>query len=154
MKRPVAGLGVYTAGYEGQSIDGFLNMLVQQGIRLVIDVRNNPVARRYGFHKATLSRLAGYLDLEYVHVPELGVQSQYRKGLASLSDYEALFEQYKAHIAKHEEEAVHRIAQLMNEKPSVLVCMERDPNYCHRSRLAEVVADRTHLPVQHFGTSE
>ena len=55
--RPIAKSAVHTAGYEGQTVDGFLNGLAQSGIQCLIDVRNNPVSRRYGFHKSTLSRL-------------------------------------------------------------------------------------------------
>jgi len=51
--RPVADTAVYTVGYEGCSIDGLLNVLMRQGIQRIVDVRRNPVARRYGFHKSS-----------------------------------------------------------------------------------------------------
>jgi len=154
MMRPPAPLAVYTAGYEGLLIDGFLNMLVQHGIACLIDVRNNPVGRRYGFHKTTLARLCTCLDIEYVHVPELGIQSQYRRNLKTLSDYRALFKQYEADTLSVELDGNDRVAKLITEKPSVLVCMEADPVHCHRTWLAKCIADKTSLAVNHLDSSE
>ena len=149
-KRQKAALGVYTAGYEGQSIDSFLNNLVQNGLYSIIDVRRNPVARRYGFHKSTLCRLCSYLDIEYVHMPELGIGSKYRKGLSTASDYEKLFMSYKKETLAKETLAINKIACFMMERPSALVCMEADPLFCHRTLVAEAVRGKTGLPVEHL----
>ncbi len=89
--KAVAPLAVYTCGYEGLSVDGFLHRLVSTGIGRLIDVRMNPIARRFGFHKSTLARLCGNLGIEYVHVPELGIRSELRQELDDASDYERLF---------------------------------------------------------------
>jgi uncharacterized protein (DUF488 family) len=154
MQRPVAPLAVYTAGYEGLLIDGFLNMLIQSGIARLIDIRNNPVSRRYGFHKTTLARLCKFLDIEYFHVPELGINSQNRLNLKTFADYQAVFTQYKAVTLKVELDAIDKVTGLVREKPSVLVCMEADPVYCHRTLLAQHIADKTSLPVKHLDSSE
>lgn len=53
---PVASPAVYTVGYEGLMLDGLLDLLLRVGIKRLIDVRCNPVARRFGFHKSTLDR--------------------------------------------------------------------------------------------------
>ena len=94
--RPVAALAVYTAGYEGQQVDAFLNMLMRNGIQQLLDVRNNPVSRRYGFHKTTLGRLCKSLDIEYVHRPNSASRPRCGKALRrrrittrSLGEYEA-----------------------------------------------------------------
>lgn len=154
MMRPVAPIAVYTAGYERLLIDGFLNMLVQYGITCLIDVRNNPVARRYGFHKTTLARLCRSLDIHYVHVPELGIHSQYRRNLKTLADYQAIFRQYTATTLNVELNAIDKVTKLIRERPSLLVCMEADPVYCHRTWLAKHIADKTSLPVKHLDSSE
>ena len=76
---PRAQPAVFTAGYEGLSIDRFLNLLVVEGLERLIDVRNNPVLRRFGFHKTTLSKLANRLEIEYFHFPQLGIESAKRQ---------------------------------------------------------------------------
>jgi uncharacterized protein (DUF488 family) len=153
VSRPVAPLAVYTAGYEGQSADEFLDLLVRSGIQCLADVRHNPVARRYGFHKSSLHNLCGKLGIDYVHVPELGIISDWRQELHTQADRDRLFDRYAATTLATEEAAISRIAALVEAKPTVLVCMEALPCECHRSRLAAVVAARTGLAVQHLGTA-
>jgi uncharacterized protein (DUF488 family) len=141
---------VFTAGYEGLSIDGFLNLLIVSGIRRVIDVRNNPIARRYGFHKSTLQRLTERLDIDYVHLPNLGIRSADRQSLVDQEAYDTLFDKYENTVLRNERQAIQQVGRLVTELPSVLVCMESEPKCCHRSRLAATVSSATRLPIQHL----
>lgn len=149
-ERATAEPAVFTAGYEGLSVDAFLNVLVERGVRRLIDVRHNPIARRYGFHRSTLQRLTGNLDIDYVHVPELGIKSGLRQNLDTMEDRIALFDQYEKTTLESNDEALDRVASLMQEKPSVLVCMEAEAVCCHRSRVAESIAERTSLPIENL----
>lgn len=149
-KQPKASPAVYTAGYEGISADAFLDMLVQNGIKRLVDVRNNPIARRYGFHKSTLDRLTGNLGIEYVHFPELGIVSEKRQDLDGPDRRKELFKEYERRTLTKQKDAVAAVGELVVEKPSVLVCMEAEPCCCHRSHLAEKVAALTELPVVHL----
>ena len=153
-QRSVAPPAVYTAGYERLSVDAFLDRLIQRGIRRIIDVRNNPVARRYGFHKSTLSRIGEQVGIQYSHVPELGIQSKLRQNLHSRTDYDSLFDRYARETIAREKCSVDGVAKLMTDHASVLVCMEADPRFCHRSRLAETISQDTGLPVQDLGSGE
>jgi len=148
--RPEADCAVYTAGYEGQSVDGFLNELMTHGIRRIIDVRRNPIARRYGYHKSTLHRLAGYVGIDYAHFPQLGIASEERQELHTFGDRLELFDRYAATTLKTEREAIAEVARLMQERPSVLVCLEAEPECCHRSRLAVPVSKKSGLPIVHL----
>jgi uncharacterized protein (DUF488 family) len=148
--RPSARIAVFTSGYEGLTVDGFLNRLLHSGIHRILDVRNNPVSRRYGFHKSTLARLAEKIGLQYVHLPELGIRSELRAELNTQADYDSLFAHYRATTLSTEKKAIKRTAELMRETASVLVCMEALPCQCHRSHLAESMASVTGLPVQHL----
>jgi uncharacterized protein (DUF488 family) len=149
--RPVASVAVYTVGYEGWQVDGFLNMLMRRGIQRLIDVRNNPASRRYGFHASTFRRLCAKVEIEYLHFPELGVRPDLRRNLEGLADYETLFARYEGEVLPRETAALNMVADLTREKPSVLMCMEADPQRCHRSRLALAVAEATLLRVCHLG---
>ena len=152
--RPVASLAVYTAGYEGQQVDEFLNLLMQKGIQRLLDVRNNPVSRRYGFHRTTLDRLCKFLDIEYIHRPELGIPPVLRQSLKTQADYEALFTKYEAEVLTDQAAAVEEVSQLVKTKPTVLVCTESDPHMCHRTRLARAISEKIRLPVQDLEPSE
>lgn len=125
--RPKAELAIHTAGYQGVSIDGFLNLLVESGIERLIDVRRNPIARSYGFHKSTLKRLANYLGIEYYHFGELGIQSEIRQLFPADGDRGIMFDEYEVNTLANEAAAVKTVSELVSERPSVLVCMEADP---------------------------
>ena len=147
-KRPVAQCAVYTSGYEGLQVEGFLDLLLRSGIKRLVDVRNNPVSRRYGFHKSTLSKLCDRLGIEYRHEPQVGISSEWRAGLTSQADYERLFDRYERDILPVQTATIQGIATLVKDAPSVLVCQEFDPSCCHRTRLARRIAQSTGLPVQ------
>lgn len=149
--RPTAEPAVFTAGYQGRSVDSFIHLLIQSGVRRLIDVRKNPIARRYGFHRSTLDRLCGYLDIDYIHVPDLGISSDKRQGLEDMDDYAALFKNYERTTLKTETQSIAEVTSLVKDSPSVLVCMEANPVCCHRSSLANVVAKRSRLPIHHLG---
>jgi len=149
-QRCVAEIALYTIGYEGCSIDRLLDMLIRKGIQRVIDVRHNPVARRYGFHKSTLERLCGKVSIGYVHVPEVGIPSELRKDLGGPMAYVQLFERYEQELLPKAQKSVRRITRLMKEKASVLMCMEADPDMCHRTCVAKAVSSITHLPIHHL----
>jgi len=140
---------VYTIGYEGCSVDRLLNRLMRVGIRCLIDVRSNPVARRYGFHKSSLSRLCGKVEIDYVHVPEVGIPSELRRDLDGPAAYARLLATYEKELLPRQPEAVARISRRAAGVPTALMCMEADPRRCHRSHLAEAVAAASGLTVQH-----
>lgn len=145
VERPKAELAVYTVGYEGMSVDALLDLLLRQAIRRLIDVRSNPIARRYGFHKTTIRKLCDDLGIQYQHVASLGVPSAWRSDLSDPSSYSRLFERYEKEILPRQSRAIDTVGSLMAELPSALMCMEADHQSCHRSRLAAEVARRTSL---------
>jgi len=146
--RPTGEAAIYTVGYEGLTVDALLNLLMENGIRRLIDVRCNPVARRYGFHKSTANRLCNDVDIDYVHFPSLGIPSSWRSDLSSKESYEVLFRRYEQDVLPGSSFDIDRVAELVAEQPSALMCMEADNRCCHRSHLAIEVARRTRLPIR------
>ena len=150
---PVAAPAIYTAGYEGQHVDGFLNGLLRAGLKRVIDVRHNPVSRQYGFHKSTLTRLCGRVGLDYDHMPFLGIPSGLRKSEQFATRGE-LLRHYEEEILPSRGSAIAELAEVITGAATALVCMEAAPADCHRSRLADALAEATGLPVCHLGRGE
>jgi uncharacterized protein (DUF488 family) len=146
--RPKSSRAVYTVGYEGIMVDGLLDLLLRTGVERLIDVRCNPIARRYGFHKSTLNRLSADVGIEYTHVPSLGIPSAWRENLGDRESYDRLFLRYELEILPAETASVLRVGRLINERPSALMCMEADHTCCHRSRLAVLVSQNTALPIK------
>ena len=141
---------VYTAGYEGRSVDAFFNDLLARGIDVVIDVRANPVSRKYGFSGLRLAEFCNKLGLQYRHMPTLGIPGTARAGLRSFASYQILLKRYEDTILPTRAAEVQKVGHLMRQQPSVLVCVEKDVRCCHRSRLAEAVAREINLEVIHL----
>nr|VFK19106.1 MAG: Uncharacterized conserved protein, DUF488 family [Candidatus Kentron sp. LPFa] len=145
-----ANISIHTLGYEGRSIDAFLNRVLQKGIARIIDVRRNPLSRKYGFTRRALDNLCGKIGIEYVHFPQVGVPSDLRRDLSSKDAYHALLRHYEKEILPRQENTVAEIGALMKDSPSALLCFEEDHAICHRSVLAKAVASQTGLGVIHL----
>lgn len=148
--RPMPVPAIYTAGYEGRQIDGFLDGLLRAGIEQFIDVRANPVSRRYGYHKTTLAALCGKVGLKYHHLPQLGIPSAWRDGLDTQADYDRLFARYSAEVLPRQSTAIHSLSKRMTIGNGILVCQEADPAQCHRTHLAEAISQQVALPVRNL----
>ncbi len=145
-----APIGIYTLGYEGRSVDGFFDILLQNGVRKIVDVRANPVSRKYGFAGSTLSRIAGKLRIGYLHLPELGISSRDRKGLDTTVSRRDLLDDYEDRTLPNRLDAKKAAMAAIQSEPSALVCMEENPKDCHRGRLAKALSSESGLPVIHF----
>ena len=147
LKAPPA---VYTLGYEGMSVDAFLIQLLKQGIRLLIDVRANPVSRKYGFAGSRLRQFCKQLGLSYRHEPCLGIPRWARSDLNDLASYRRLFRHYEESILSAQPKKIAELGGIMAEIPSVLVCFEKDVERCHRGCLAPYIARESGLQVIHL----
>lgn len=141
---------VYTAGYEGRSVDSFFNHLLMEGIKQIIDVRANPISRRYGFSKKQFCDIAKKLGFDYYHIPRLGIPSLYRTNLSDYDSYQRLLKKYEEEMLPKLQEEIVGVCNIMIKKTSVLVCVEKDVQCCHRSRLAETISKMSGLEVKHL----
>jgi hypothetical protein len=123
---------LFTIGYEGVSIEKYLDTLIQNDVRMLCDVRSNPISRKFGFSKNNLQKYLGHINIEYIHIPELGIISEKRNNLNSNEDYQNLFKDYKASLSRRLE-PLEQIHQLLQTKSRIaLTCFEHDPSHCHR----------------------
>lgn len=133
--------GICTIGYEGSSLEGYLNRLLRAGVTVLCDVRRNPLSRKYGFSKVTLSKACEGVGIRYEHLPELGIASEERQDLHKQADYDALFSAYKRESLPRQTETLKKIAAWVQDGQRVaLTCFERSPEQCHRHCVAEALA--------------
>lgn len=142
---------VYTAGYEGESIDTFFEKLLEAGVQRLVDVRYNAISRKYGFSKGRLRQLCEQRNIDYVHLRQLGIPASERKFLKTVGDYQRLMRKYERSILPKAAHVQEEALRLVQELPSVLVCFEADVDYCHRGRLAEAVSSEGAMSVVHLG---
>ena len=131
---------LFTIGYEGISFEEYLNRLIKNDVKTLVDVRNNPVSMKFGFSKKTLKLFCENLNIEYIHIPEVGIKSEFRQSLKDQSDYDNLFEGYKQKTLKETKAYQQKILGILKNKRRIaLTCFESDVFKCHRSCLAESI---------------
>ena len=139
---------IFTIGYEGATMREFLCALQQAGVERVIDVRALPLSRRPGFSKSPLRAALQEAGVEYVHLKALGTPADGRAA-ARAGRHAELERIYAGQLELPEAIAQGaQMVELANEKPSALLCFEREPAECHRTMLLKAIApdaDAVHL---------
>jgi uncharacterized protein (DUF488 family) len=128
---------LFTVGYERRSISGFIDILRQQGVKMVIDVRQYPNSRRKGFSKSALTKALAEAGIIYESVSALGSPPDLRKEYRLTGDVGRFFRCFELHL-NAQEDALENLLERVQTETCCLLCYERDPNLCHR----KVVADR------------
>lgn len=135
----VRAMALFTFGYEGLAIDGFIARLKEAGVAVVVDVRELPLSRKKGFSKTAFAHALRDAGIAYTHVPTLGcpkpVRNQYRVD-GNWKRYEKAFSSYLVTQAS----AVAGLAKFSKTTRACLVCFEADFNFCHRSLVARAAA--------------
>jgi hypothetical protein len=137
---PKAKPGLVTIGYEGRSLEGYLNLLVKDSVTVLCDVRRNPLSRKYGFSKKTLSKACEGVGVRYEHLPELGIDSEERRALKTQADYDALFVTYERNDLPKQGVALGKISAWVDQGERVaLTCYEAQACQCHRHCVSEAL---------------
>ena len=135
---------LFTIGYEGISLEAYLNRLIQNDVKVLVDVRNNPLSQKFGFSKTQLDTYCRSLGIEYHHFSDVGIQSKERQELTQQKDYDELFESYKKITLTKTTVTQQKILNLLEKKKRIaLTCFEANICQCHRKHLAEAI---TKLP--------
>jgi uncharacterized protein (DUF488 family) len=128
---------IFTIGYEGATQAELIARLKVAGVELLADVRAVPLSRRPGFSKNILAAGLREAGIDYVGLKALGTPPEGREA-ARKHDLDKLRRIYTGQLALPE--AMVQAAQLLDmarERPTALLCFEREPGCCHRSLLVE-----------------
>jgi uncharacterized protein (DUF488 family) len=133
---------LFTIGYEGKTIESYVNSLIKNNVHVLCDVRKNPISRKFGFSKNRLSHIVENVGIHYAHFPELGIESEKREKLETNGDYERLFLNYRDVLPTKREWLDEVFRLLMSEYRVALTCFERDPRMCHRHVIRDSLVER------------
>ena len=143
---------ISTIGYEGLNVDEFMLLLSEHGIETIVDVREMPLSRKPGFSKKALTNILNLSGFEYVHMVELGcpkpVRDRYRQD-GNWQRYTVGFLDY----LETQGIAIAELSTLAASSNCVLLCYEADPNFCHRSMVANAVKEYSGVEVKHIKAS-
>jgi uncharacterized protein (DUF488 family) len=155
---------VVTIGVYGWSLDRFIDALRTADVRQLLDVRQRRGVRGSEYAWANSTRLQAALaeaGIEYRHHPELAPTTELRhlqyaedarQGVGKRSRAELASE----YVERYTRERLDRVdlASIVEAMPAdgaaALFCVERDPEACHRSLVADRIAADFGLPVEHI----
>lgn len=141
-------LRVYTIGHSNHTWETLLQLLQDNHIDIVGDVRSKPYSRFCPHsNKKRLERSLSNAEIHYVYlghlvggVPEDGVYYD-EKGYVL---YGRLVESPRF------QEGISRIEELITQSRVVLMCAEEDPHKCHRRLLIGAVLIRNGIELWHI----
>ena len=128
---------LFTIGYEGKTVGEFLDELAGAGVERLIDVRAVAASRRPGFSKTALAAALAERGIEYIHLRPLGTPAAGRQAARAgrTAEMRAI---YAGQLDTPEAGlALEQALAAAAERPSALLCYERDAPGCHRAMLAE-----------------
>jgi uncharacterized protein (DUF488 family) len=141
---------VFTIGYEGIHFEEYINKLIRNRVAVLCDVRRNPLSRKFGFSSKMMASVLPNLGIEYIHFPELGIESGKRQELNTMADYEALFAGYRVELPNRTE-GLKRLQVIIEKHHRVaLTCFEAEPHCCHRHCISDYLDERVGFKVEHL----
>jgi uncharacterized protein (DUF488 family) len=145
---------LFTIGYEKAGQPEVLAALKQARIELLVDTRAIAASRRAGFSKRLLAAGLDNIGIAYVHLQKLGTPAEGREA-ARGGDLKTLWRIYERHIKTPD--AQMQLAELetivRSKRRVCLLCYERNPDQCHRKRIAELIHERTGQKIEHLFAS-
>ena len=145
---------LFTIGYEKAAAAEVLRTLMQARVELLIDTRAVAASRRAGFSKRMLAAGLDEQGIKYLHLQKLGTPAEGREA-ARAGNLKKLWQIYNKHIkTPAAREQLDELEALLRQRHRVcLLCYERDPDECHRSRIAELMQERTGQKIEDLFTS-
>jgi uncharacterized protein (DUF488 family) len=157
-------LALATIGVYGWTLEAFLDALRAAGVGLVLDVRQRRGLRGSEYAWANAARLQSALrgtGIAYRHQKELAPTTelralQYREDAEAGVGKRSRIELAPDYIRRYTEEILDGVdlepivAELPADSVSALLCVERDPEACHRSLIAKRLAGEYALAVNHL----
>jgi uncharacterized protein (DUF488 family) len=141
---------IFTIGYEGASVPAFIAALRDAGVALVLDIRAAPVSRKKGFSKTHLAQHLSEAGIGYRHMRGLGTPKQGREAARS-GDHDSFERLFRNHLK--EPEVLLDLGEALDlaaAQPVCLLCLERDPQQCHRLIITQRMSKESGQPIRHL----
>lgn len=143
---------VYTMGFTQKSAEDFFNLIKNNSVEMLIDIRLNNQSQLAGFTKGR--DLAFFLrkickcsySHEILFAPTKTILDNYKKRVISWSEYE---EEYNKLMEKRNVLEIFR-AKFENYSRVLLLCSEPTPDNCHRRLLAEYLEKNSGYVIKHI----
>ncbi len=135
---------LFTIGYEQSRPEAVMAALKKARVKVLVDTRAVAASRKPGFSKRQLAATLDENGIAYLHLQKLGTPAEGRQAVRS-GQVEKMWRIYDKHLKTHDAiEAMDELLSIVESGRRIcLLCFERDPGHCHRSRIAQIVQERT-----------
>ena len=135
---------LFTIGYEKARPDALMAELKRARVKLLVDTRAVAASRKPGFSKRQLAASLDEQGIAYLHLQKLGTPAEGREA-ARTGKLDTLWRIYAKHLkTRGATEEMEELVSIVKSGQTVcLLCFERDKDCCHRTRIAEVLHERT-----------
>ena len=136
---------MWTIGHSTRTIDIFISLLEENGIKLVADVRSLPGSKRYPqFNRETLANSLKQHGIRYEHFPELGGRRKAKKDSHNTAWRNPSFRGYADHMETEEfRTGIERLLDLASKLgPAAIMCAEAVWWRCHRALISDYLKAR------------
>ena len=130
------GMNIYTIGHSNHSWETFVELLRENGIEVVVDVRSKPVSRFAPFsNKRVFPNLLETIGIEYYFMGD---------SLGGRPDNQTLYAEdgkpdyHKMAGTELFKDGVSQLLRMMEDSVTAMMCSEEDPTKCHRRLLIGV----------------
>src|SRR5437667_6165516 len=133
---------IWTIGHSTRTIDKFISLLEEHGIKLLADVRLLPGSKRYPqFNKETLADSLGKVAICYEHFPELGGRRKPREDSPNTAWRNESFRGYADYMETEEfGKGVRRLIDLGGQAgPPAIMCAEAVRWRCNRGLISDYI---------------
>lgn len=133
-------MDIYTIGFTKKTAEQFFTILIENGIKKVVDIRLNNKSQLAGFTKGDdLKYFLKVHGIEYEHDITLAPTEQLRKKYND-KKLKMTFEEYTTQFEKilEERQCIPRLQRLDLDKVCFL-CSEEKPDKCHRRIVVECI---------------
>ena len=132
---------VWTIGHSTRSLEDFLELLAQQRIEAVADVRRFPSSRRWPhFAREPFATALQHFGLAYLWIPELGGRRTPRVDSPNTAWRNASFRGYADYMASEAfAQGLDRLVNLACGLRTAIMCAEALWWRCHRGLIADVL---------------
>ena len=140
-----------TIGYERATVDQLLGALADARVELLVDVRAVANSRRPGFSKKALAAHLAGSGIDYLHLRALGTPADGRAAARSgrSAEMRRIFAEHM--LTAEAADALTALSDIVSDGRRVcLLCFEADPADCHRTLVADAVAARVTIDVEHL----
>lgn len=139
--------GIISVGYEGRTIDTFVDALVRAGVQTVADVRLNAISRKAGFSKTRLREALADVGIQYRHMRSLGNAKENREPFWDGRAEEGRRVFRDALGSPEAESSLEELSELVRDQVVAVLCFETDVEKCHRKVIIDELVGASEIPV-------